>query len=108
MKYLLSVLLCTTSLQSFAFSECVREVNKVWSSLTENQSVYVTFSDGGSSISKSEKMITEGQMNRFFSMALAAKVSGKKLRVRYVEDDLQCPPPSGTSRNDALGIWLVD
>ena len=108
MKYLLSVLLCTLSFQSFAYSECVREVKHVFNDFNSNETLWVNFTDGGSAISKRGDQISEARMNRFFSMAITAKVSGKKLRVRYPEADLQCPPPSGPARNDVIGIWLVD
>jgi len=64
-------------------------------------------SDGGGTISKSTSQVSEAQLARFFTMALTAQTTGKKLRVRYPEDNISCPPPSG-NRNDFLGVWLLD
>jgi len=90
---------------SFAYTQCERPVNNVWASMTSAQSVWITFSDGGSSIYKRESQITPGQMSRFTSFALTAQTTGKKLIVRYPEDGLSCPP-TGSPRNDVEGIWI--
>jgi len=101
--------LLTIPCNSFAFSECVREVKSVFSSLSGSTSVWVCFitETPGNCIYKDESQLTDGQMARFLSMALTAKTTGKRLQVRYPEDDLVCPP-AGSSRNDFLGMWLVD
>jgi len=74
--------------------------------MTDNKTVWVSFSDGGSPIYKSENQLSEGQMNRFVSFALTAQTAGNKLVVRYPENDLQCPPKD-SARNDVLGIWIA-
>jgi len=114
----LSILLLAISGSSFAFSECVREVKNVFTdfqtvvkdgtgSITSgNEMVYICFTTG-SCIFKTIKQLTDGQMARFFSMGLTAKTTGKKLQVRYPEDDVTCPPVSVSARSDVLGMWLV-
>lgn len=104
----LAVLFITATAISnaYAYTECTREVHYVWIRMTENQSVHITFKDG-SAIYKHRSQVSEGQLNRLFSMAIAAQASGKKLRVRYPEDALSCPPV-GDARNDFEGIWLLD
>jgi len=105
-KYVICLLMLIASSSSFAFSECTREVKNVWNKLDSPPSVWVCFNTG-SCIYKSENQLTSGQMERLFSMALTAQTAGLRLRVRYPEDNLVCPP-TGDSRNDVLGMWLID
>ncbi len=100
------LLLLLISAGASAFTECTRPVDRIWNSLTASSSVWMTFSDGGSAIFKTEAQLTEGQMARFVSYALAAQASGRNLIVRYPENGLQCPP-TGAARNDAEGIWIT-
>ena len=95
------------STSAYATTECARPVSNLWNSLSSDKQVWVTFSDGGGAIYKTEGLITAGQMNRFFSQVLAAKTTGNKLVIRYPEDNLSCPPPAGINRNDVKGIWLA-
>ncbi len=102
--FVLTTLLMASS--ALAFTQCTRPVNLVWNSLTSSTSVWITFSDGGSAIFKTEAQLTEGQMARFVSFALTAQASDRALIVRYPENGLQCPP-TGAARNDAEGIWVT-
>jgi len=106
-KTAVGMILLIISSNSFAFSECVRDVKKIWSNFGSSTTVYVCF-ETGSCIYKDESNITEGQMARLMSMALTAKTTGKRLQVRYPEDDLVCPPSGASARNDFIGFWLVD
>ena len=106
-KRLLCVLyICTYMSSSFAYTECKRPVKNIWSSMNSAKSVWVTFADNGSAIYKNESQITSGQMARFVSLAIAAQTTGKKLIVRYPDDNLACPPTE--SRNDFEGVWLTE
>ena len=89
------------------YSECDRPVQHIWTNFELPPQVWVTFSDGGSSIYKNTNLITEDQLNRFASFALTAQTTGKKLRVRYPETGLVCPP-QGDARSDTKGIWIVE
>lgn len=96
---------------AFSFTQCTRPVKDIWTQLLNNgtsdsEHVWISFSDGGQPIYKTQSEISEGQMARFFSMALTAQASGKNLVVRYPEDDLTCPP-TGEARNDFLGMWII-
>lgn len=108
------VILCLTLFASkltFGFTDCDRPVKGVWSSMANNTTssqVWVAFSDGGGAILKSESDVSAGQMNRFMSLVLLAKTSRKKLRVRYPENDLSCPPPHAVHRDDFSGVWLME
>jgi len=93
------------STPSFAYTECERPIKNIWNNLTKTPAVWITFSDGGSAISRTEAQITPGQMSRFIAFALTAQTTGKLLIVRYPEDGLICPP-KGAKRSDSLGIWI--
>lgn len=108
MKTLLKIILLSSvmlSSSAYSFTQCTRPVNLIWNSMTGSNAVWVTFSDGGSAIFKTEAQLTEGQMARFVSFALTAQASDRELIVRYPENGLQCPP-TGAARNDAEGIWI--
>lgn len=90
---------------SFAYSECARPVGNIWSALNSEQSVWITFPDGGSPIYKKKSQLTSGQMSRFTALALTAQSTGKKLVIRYPEDGLECPS-IGSARGDVQGIWI--
>lgn len=104
LAFVLTVLLVSSS--ALAFTQCTRPVDLVWNSLTASTSVWITFSDGGSAIFKTEAQLTEGQMARFASYALTAQASDRDLIVRYPENGLQCPP-TGSARGDVEGIWIT-
>jgi hypothetical protein len=106
MKNLLVIFLVFMSASALGHTECTRTPVKVWSALADKTTVWINF-DKGSSIYINESKLTEGQVNRFFSMALTAVTTNRSLTVRYPEDDLQCPP-TGEARNDMLGIWLLN
>jgi len=110
-RVMFSMMLLVCSSNSFAFGECIRSVTNIWSDMQTrtngNNAVYVCF-ETGSCIFKYESQLSDGQMARLVSMALTAKTTGKKLRVRYPEDEIICPPQSVGARNDFSGIWLVD
>lgn len=89
----------------YSHTECKRPVAHIWNSMTKDKSVWVTFHDGGGAIYKSEGQITEGQMNRFVSLAITAQTTGNHLTVRYPQDNLSCPP--NDTRSDFEGVWLV-
>ena len=91
---------------SFAYTECKRPVKNIWSSMNSAQSVWVTFAGNGGAIYKTESQVTSGQMARCVSFAITAQTTGKKLFVRYPEDNLACPPT--VSRNDFEGVWLTE
>ena len=88
-----------------SYTECARPVKSIWINLETGASVNITFSDGGSSISKSESQLTEGQMARFVSVALTAQTTGKQLTIRYPENEMSCPP-IGSPRRDFTGFWI--
>ena len=91
---------------SYSYTECIRPIANVWTSLNSDTSVWITFTDGGSPVYKNESQLTEGQMNRLISFALTAQSAGKNLQVRYPEDGLSCPPV-GAARNDIEGFWVL-
>jgi len=93
------------SSNAYSFTECMRPVKSIWIDLKTGANVNITFSDGGSSIRKSESQLTEGQMARFVSVALTAQTTGKKLTIRYPENEMSCPP-TGSSRSDVTGFWI--
>ena len=93
------------SSNAWSFSDCIRPVGNIWTSLNSETIVWISFKDGGSPIYVSESLVTEGQMSRFVAFALNAQATEKNLIIRYPEDDLTCPP-MGNPRNDMEGFWV--
>lgn len=104
-KLLVIFFIVSISTNSWSYSECVRPVKNIWTSLANARTVWIIFQDVGSAVFKSESQLTEGQMSRFVSFALSAQATGRNLIVRYPEDDLTCPP-TGKARNDIEGFWV--
>ncbi|WP_444891212.1 hypothetical protein [Microbulbifer sp. DLAB2-AA] len=111
-KVLSAILLLASSNMAFSYSECIMDVD----------SVYVTSDDGGAEViwielSKSDgsstavykdlsSELSEDQKNRIYSMGLTAFTSGKRLKVRYPENGLNCDS-LGAARKDFLGLRMV-
>lgn len=93
------------SSNAYSFTECARPVKGVWINLT-GTNINISFADGGSSITKDEAQLTDGQMARLLAVALTAQTTGKKLSIRYPEENVDCPPSAGNARNDVLGLWI--
>lgn len=103
---IVSMLCVLTSTQSFAYTECIRTVKNVWTNLSDTETVWVTFQDEGGAVFKTEAQLSDGQMQRFFSLLLTAQSTNQKVSIRYPEDNLVCPAV-GDARNDVVGIWLL-
>lgn len=107
MKITVMLSLFLLAFNALALTECLRPVQAVWNDETAgNDSVYITFSDGGGAVFKFSSQVSAGQFNRMYAMGLLALSTGKQLLVRYPDVNLQCPPAA--NRNDTLGMWITN
>ncbi len=87
-----------------AYTECSREVYRVWiDHITGNTLVCFT-TPGCISVAASQGA-QEGR-DRFYSQAATALASDLLMRVRYPENGLDCNAIPSPTRNDFQGIWL--
>ena len=112
-KILVLILFAFLSNTAFAYTECT--FNKV-------DYVFLKAANGGTDdvyirlvkptgdfavIYKNNNTLSQTQINRIYTAALTAFTAGKKLTVRYPEDNLDCSTLSA-ARNDFIGITIRD
>ena len=101
----------TLSQGVLAYSQCNFDVNYVYLGAADGgvDDIYITLikpTGGNASIYKNNNNTLSGkQIDRIYSAALTAFTAGKKLVVRYPEDNLDCSTLSG-SRSDFIGVTL--
>ena len=98
----MAFLLSTSS--AFAYTQCSRKVTEVWVSM-DGQSIWVIFAQAGHGhVFQDATNPSTVAKDRFYTMALTALTTNKKVIVRYPEDNADCS--SQPVRNDILGMWI--
>lgn len=95
----LPLLILVFSANTYAYTECPSSlISKIHTG--DNGNVYIYYVNGGST------RINEGDINlqNALSLALAAFMGDKKVKVRYTADDVTC---NAGLINDFRGLWLT-
>ncbi|MEM6554496.1 MAG: hypothetical protein AAF642_01385 [Pseudomonadota bacterium] len=97
---------------SFAVTDCLYKVQKVYVSLDPSGMVYVHLMDAQGnhkgSIFKNNVMVSEVILSRFHAQILSAKVSDRTIIVRFPETGADCSAIVTPARSDIVGVWVQD
>ncbi len=114
MKKVILFALYLISSSALAYSECDLQVQNIYLHMEDTgaETVWVELWSpaGNAPIYKNnsnlQNGLSEAQLDRFYALALTAYSMGKKLKVRYPEDDLDCSQLSG-ARSDFIGVRII-
>lgn len=95
---------------SYADTDCVYKVEKIYISVEADKTVYVYLMDAQGnrkgSISKNATLISDELLSRFHAHVVSAKLSDQNISVRFPEAGLDCSAHLGPVRSDFRGVWI--
>ena len=108
LKLIAAMALSSLAGVSLAYTQCEKSPKNIWQDFNNSSAdVWICFQPGnGGCIYKSlnSPNMDGRRLNNFYAMGLAAVTTGRKLSVRYPEDNYNCA--STASRGDITGAWL--
>jgi len=102
-KLILSITLFALSQSSFAYTECSNLT--VTHIFNDGGQTYLGFNNPDNQQLNGYLDVDSSQYGELVSIALSARVSDKKVRIRYSDDNLNCSQlPSWNTRIQAIGF----